>query len=533
MFVKKKPNRSGSTTVAVARKSRGRTIYIKNFGTSADPSEVARLVANAQAYIHAQQLLLRPELDFEGAERRRAEESLAQAERVISSIENVVYDAPRRILGRVFDAIGFGAVGDDIFRSLVIARLSFPSSKRATVEYLRAHFEQDIRLHKIYRYLDSLDDSRCEAIQRTSVRHTMAVHGGKLGVLFYDVTTLYFDTDQADDLRRPGYSKDGKHSNQQLVLGLLVSADGCPLAYTIHEGCKYEGHTMLPIVRSFVGRYELEDFVVVADAGMMSEDNIADLEANGMRYIIGARLRNLPPGVRERLLSWEKSPKELISCQLGDGGAQRLVVGFSEKRAAKDASNREKGIAKLRKRFASGTITKSKITQRGYNKFLKVSGTGRMEVAIDEALVAEEARWDGLKGYVTNADLSDCEVVEAYHELYNVEQSFRIAKSKLEIRPMFHFNAQRIRAHVCICFVALKVYRELDRLLKLNKLSMSVDTVLNIAKTIPTIRVATGGGSLTKTLFLTAKHRQLIPLFDDKFWGSQNNTDNQRLMENC
>ena len=215
------------------------------------------------------------------------------------------------------------------------------------------------------------------------------------------------------------------------------------------------------------------------------------------------------------------------------GGAQRLVVGFSEKRAAKDASNREKGIAKLRKHFASGTITKSKITQRGYNKFLKVSGTGRMEVAIDEALVAEEARWDGLKGYVTNADLSDSEVVEAYHELYNVEQSFRIAKSNLEIRPMFHFNAQRIRAHVCICFVALKVYRELDRLLKLNKLNMSVDTVLNIAKTIPTIRVAMGGGSLTKTLFLTAKHRQLIPLFDDKFWGSQNNTDNQQLMKNC
>lgn len=137
-------------------------------------------------------------------------------------------------------------------------------------------------------------------------------------------------------------------------------------------------------------------------------------------------------------------------------GAKRLVVGFSEKRAAKDASNREKGIAKLRKRFASGTITKSKITQRGYNKFLKVSGTGRMEVAIDEALVAEEARWDGLKGYVTNAVLSDSEVVEAYHELYNVEQSFRIAKSKLEIRPMFHFNAQRIadtgaRLHLLRC----------------------------------------------------------------------------------
>jgi len=119
--------------------------------------------------------------------------------------------------------------------------------------------------------------------------------------------------------------------------------------------------------------------------------------------------------------------------------------------------------------------------------------------------------------------------VEAYHELYNVEQSFRIAKSKLEIRPMFHFNAKRIKAHVCICFVALKVYRELDRLLKSNNMNMSVDTVLNIAKTIPTIRVATSAEPIIKTLFLTPRQRQLLPLFGTEFWGSQNNAGNQQV----
>ena len=112
----------------------------------------------------------------------------------------------------------------------------------------------------------------------------MGVHGGKIGVLFYDVTTLYFDSDKPDKLRKPGYSKDGKHSNPQIVLGLLVSGDGCPLAYAIHEGSKYEGHTMLPVVTEFVERYRLEDFVVVADSGMMSEANVSDLEEKGQKY---------------------------------------------------------------------------------------------------------------------------------------------------------------------------------------------------------------------------------------------------------
>lgn len=527
MFVKKKPNRSGSTTVTVARKVKGKTSYLVTLGTSSDPTEIARLVSEAQSYIRMQQGM--PELDFEGEALKRAEEEMSLTDSVLSRIEYVALDAPKRILGKVFDSIGFGEMGDDIFRSLVIARLSFPSSKRATVEYLKSYFEDDISLHRIYRYLDRLNDSRQEAIQATSVRHTMNVHGGRIGVLFYDVTTLYFDSDSQDELRKPGYSKDGKHSSPQIVLGLLVSSDGCPLAYAIHEGSKYEGHTMLPVIRDFVDRYGLEDFVVVADSGMMSEANVADLEADGIQYIIGARIRNMSPEVRQWILAWDKNTSEIVSLDLDGATGKRLLVGYSEKRAAMDARNRAKGLERLRKKYATGTITKSKIMQRGYNKFLRVSGNDRITVSIDETLVAEDERWDGLKGYVSNAKLSNDKIVEAYHELYNVEQSFRIAKSKLEIRPMFHFNAKRIKAHVCICFVALKVYRELDRLLKSNNMNMSVDTVLNIAKTIPTIRVATSAEPIIKTLFLTPRQRQLLPLFGTEFWGSQNNAGNQQV----
>ena len=527
MYVRLKTNRSGSTTVVVVEKKAGRQVYVKSIGTSSNPAEIAFFTEKGEHYIEEENKKKYPELDFEGAREQSAEAELKATEEFLSRIENVIHDAPKRILDRVFDAVGFHAVGDDIFRSLVIARLSFPSSKRATVEYLKSYFDEDYDLHKIYRYLDSLNDTKREEIQAISVRHTMEVYGGKIGVLFYDVTTLYFDSDKPDKLRKPGFSKDGKHSNPQIVLGLLVSGDGCPLAYAIHEGSKYEGHTMLPVVSAFVEKYGLEDFVVVADSGMMSDANLSDLEARGYKYIIGARMRNMPEDVREWILSREKRQDVVRELVLDKDRHKRLLVGYSEERAALDKKNREKGVGKLKKKYATGTVTKSKITQRGYNKFLKVTGGDKITVTVDEEMVAADAKWDGLKGYISNAALTPSAIVEAYHQLYNVEQSFRISKSKLEIRPIFHFNHNRIKAHISICFVALKVYRELDRLLKKNKMGLSVDAVLSVAKTIPTISVKMAESTLIKTLFLTKRQEQIKPLFEEKFWVTQNYSESQ------
>ena len=509
MYVRLKTNRSGSTTVVVVEKKAGRQVYVKSIGTSSNPAEIAFFTEKGEHYIEEENKKKYPELDFEGAREQSAEAELKATEEFLSRIENVIHDAPKRILDRVFDAVGFHAVGDDIFRSLVIARLSFPSSKRATVEYLKSYFDED------------------EEIQAISVRHTMEVYGGKIGVLFYDVTTLYFDSDNPDKLRKPGFSKDGKHSNPQIVLGLLVSGDGCPLAYAIHEGSKYEGHTMLPVVSAFVEKYGLKDFVVVADSGMMSDANLSDLEARGYKYIIGARMRNMPEDVREWILSREKRQDVVRELVLDKDRHKRLLVGYSEERAALDKKNREKGVGKLKKKYATGTVTKSKITQRGYNKFLKVTGGDKITVTVDEEMVAADAKWDGLKGYISNAALTPSAIVEAYHQLYNVEQSFRISKSKLEIRPIFHFNEDRIKAHISICFVALKVYRELDRLLKKNKMGLSVDAVLSVAKTIPTISVKMAESTLTKTLFLTKRQEQIKPLFEEKFWVTQNYSESQ------
>ena len=194
---------------------------------------------------------------------------------------------------------------------------------------------------------------------------------------------------------------------------------------------------------------------------------------------------------------------------------RRLVVSYSEKRAKKDAYNRDRGIARLRKAYKSGRITKNQVNKRGYNKFLEISKD--IEVVISEEKIAEDCKWDGLKGYITNTDLDAERVIAEYHGLWVVERAFRISKGTLEMRPMFHFTERRIEAHVCICFIAstkLALIGEFDKVLGCDL--VVVDKVLDAAKTITTIRIQMpeNGTYFTKTLFLTEKHLAVKPLFD-------------------
>ena len=205
-------------------------------------------------------------------------------------------------------------------------------------------------------------------------------------------------------------------------------------------------------------------------------------------------------------------------------GTTRLIVGYSEKRAGKDRHNREKGIKRLEKEFAKGNLTKDKINKRGYNKFLEISNN--VNVQINYEKIKEDAGWDGLKGYATNTTLSAKQIYDEYSELWQVERAFRISKGTLELRPMFVFNHKRIKAHVCICFVAYKVYKELERILRLKGLKMSVDNVLNIAKTITTIKIRLPESKLvmSKTMLLTDRHKSIAALFENDFWEEVNSS---------
>lgn len=197
-----------------------------------------------------------------------------------------------------------------------------------------------------------------------------------------------------------------------------------------------------------------------------------------------------------------------------------MIVGYSASRAKKDKYNREKGIKRLENEYQSGTITKDKVNKRGYNKFLSISDD--IKVAINYQKINQDEQWDGWKGYITNTNLPVKTVYEQYSDLWQVERAFRISKGTLELRPMFHFTKKRIEAHVCMCFVAYKVYKELERILKLSEIGLSVDKVLEIAKTVVTLRIKlpNSRNTINKTMLITDKQKSIAKLYDKKFWDN-------------
>ena len=511
MFLRKKNNRSGTISVVVVCKQSGAYREIHTVGVSSDATEVSSFVEQGKEWIRRQN-----STSDMFAQHEREQYEREALEYFFTNIENIMLNGTQLILNRVYCLIGFDKVNDTILKDLVIARICQPRSKSATVDYLKSYYDEDINLDKIYRYLDILQSTQQANVQQISVEHTRKILGGKIGIVFYDVTTLYFETDYGDELRKPGFSKDGKHSQPQIILGLLVSVGGYPLAYNIHEGNKYEGHTMLPAVEDFVKKFALKDFVVVADSGLMNKDNITELETKNYKYILGAKIKSESKEIKSWIFSLQKQDGAFYEYQKTKQA--RLIVGYSDNRAKKDRYNREKGIKRLEKEYTTQTLTKDKVNKRGYNKFLEISDDVKVNINYDK--IKEDERWDGLKGYITNTDLPAKMVYEEYSGLWQVESAFRVTKGTLELRPMFHFTQKRIKAHVCICFVAYKVYKELERILKIAKIGLSVDKVLDIAKTIVTIKVKLpqAGQTISRTMLITERHNSIKCLFDENFW---------------
>lgn len=507
MFVRKKTNRSGTISIVVVSKAHGKFIEVKKFGVAKSSEEADELFQKAQLWLRTHDG--QRELDFDDRRGREVEET----ERVVDNMDSVLINGTQLLLNQVYDSIGFNRIPDEILRHLVIARVSQPGSKLATVDYLESYYDEDVDLNHIYRYMDKLYTTQMELAQQISVEHTRKVFGGKIGLMFYDVTTLYFETAQTDVLREPGFSKDGKTAESQVVLGLLVSEGGSPLSYSLFNGSQYEGVTMIPMIDDFKQRFSLgEDFVVVADSGLMNRNNVALMRQAGYKYVLGARIKNENTSIKQWILSLEKKDGHCYEYKREND--ERLIVSYSEKRARKDAYNRNRGIARLRKAYKNGHITKEQVNKRGYNKFLEISKD--IEVTISDQKIAEDCKWDGFKGYITNTNLDAERVIAEYHGLWVVERAFRISKGTLEMRPVFHFTERRIEAHICICFIAYKVYKELERQIFINNIGMSVDGVLDAAKSITTIKIKMpeNGTFFTKTLFLTEKHLAVKPLFD-------------------
>ncbi len=218
------------------------------------------------------------------------------------------------------------------------------------------------------------------------------------------MTSLYFENEDEDDLRKIGFSKDGKFQNPQIMLGLLVGSNGYPIGYDIFEGNTFEGKTLLPVLRRIEHKYGFGKPVVVADAAMLSNENLQNLEQEQFPFIVGARIRNETQPMQQEILQRCSGLHDGEAIVIEKGSIHRLIISYSNKRAGEAAKNRRRGLKKLRRKVQSGKLTKEHLNNRGYDKFLRLDAEGKIE--IDEAKIVQADRGDGLKGYLTNTNYS-------------------------------------------------------------------------------------------------------------------------------
>lgn len=496
MFVRKLKNRSGSQSVQVIQKLHGRYKVIKTIGSATTQQEIENLVNLAHQEI--EKISAQPKLFVS-----QSDDAIEQAFAVLNNA-NIRTLGPEIIFGRIYDYIGFGVIGEELFRHLVIARLAFPLSKLKTIDYLYRYLGTSLDIDAVYRFLDKLNDKLKPQVEQIAFAHTKRVLNNNITVVFYDMTTLYFEASDEDDLRKTGFSKDGKHQCPQIYIGLLVGLGGYAIGYDIFEGDIYEGHTLIPFIEKISLKFNLNKPVVVADAGLLSNENITALEANNYEYILGARLKNETEKIKSGILKNQFTNGVTIS--LKKTGNTRLIVNYSAARAKKDAYNRKRGLNRLEKQVKSGKLTKSNINNKGYNKYLRLSGDVVIEIDYDK--YSHDQVWDGLKGYVTNTKLTDNEVMENYKNLWHIEKAFRMSKTDLRIRPIYHRLRNRIEAHICISFTAYCIYKELERVLYEAKSSLSLKKAAEVTHNMYQITYTLPESKQTKSRLLNMDEEQ-------------------------
>ena len=324
------------------------------------------------------------------------------------------------------------------------------------------------------------------------------------------MTTLYFEASDEDDLRRCGFSKDGKHSCPQIFLGLLVTTGGNPIGYEIFEGNIFEGHTLIPVIERLAARFGFSHPIIVADAGLLSKSNLKELEARGYKYILGARPKNESQKIKDKILGLKLGYGQIKVIRRDKD--TRLIVSMSEKRAAKDARNRRLGLARLEKRLGSGKLTKSSINNKGYNRYLEMHGDVTIRINYDK--FNADAAWDGIKAYVTNTSLPKRQILANYSNLWFIERAFRMNKTDLRIRPIYHRLRNRIEGHICICFTAYTIMLELERRLKAANSGITLERAREITKTMYRLRfrLPDSGQERHVVLGMTEEQQLLVKL---------------------
>ena len=351
----------------------------------------------------------------------------------------------------------------ELLKIMIAGRLCNPSSKLALYENQSfydgfPHF----KLHTMYKVLDELDYYK-DSLSKHLFQRQQAIHG-KVSIAFFDVTTMYFESVKTDDLRAFGFSKDCKLGEVQVVLSLLSDAKGNPLAYELFPGNTYEGSTFIDCLVTLKEKYNIKEATVVADRGMYSAGNLQAVKDMGYDYIVGTRLRTSPADIQKQVLDGEGYTKatdgectyKVISRERRKEYCETIITSWSSKRADKDRKDRERLVEKAIKLLSRGSVD----DKRGGKKYLKQT---KVSAELDKQKIMLDAQWDGFYGVSTNSTrLSPEEVLNAYHNLWRIEEDFRIMKEYFQTRPMFHWTPGRISGHIMLNFIAMIFERYLE-----------------------------------------------------------------------
>jgi hypothetical protein len=426
--------------------------------------------------------------------------SVAGGGRVVATSALLLWE----ILGNAYGRLGFDILTDEGFRAMVLARIVEPTSKADVVRVLDELGAPPVSLRTLFRSLALTQKQDYRGRLATACRAHSARSTGTVALVLYDVTTLHFECPDEDELRKVGMSKEHR-VDPQVQVGLLVDRDGFPLEINLFEGNKAETSTIVPVLTAFKDRHHIDDLVVVADAGMLSAANLNAIEDAGFSFIVGSRMTKAPYDLAEH---FERHGNHFTEGQvlestraMGTGTAartRRVIYQWKFKRNKHDDKAINAMIERAEK-IADGRTPLKKA------RFLKVTGATK---ELDQATIDRARQLAGLKGYVTNLPITTVDgqaVIDAYHDLWRVEQSFRMAKSDLRARPVFHHQRDAIEAHLTIVFAALAISRYLQ-----EATGISIKKIVQTLRTARSATIEINGQRLTLDPELSSIARDLI-----------------------
>lgn len=392
---------------------------------------------------------------------------------------------------------------------MAVSHLLAPSSK------LAVYNNQDkycclspVGLNELYRSLDILAGAK-EKIEMQIFDTNRNLFNMSVDVVFYDATTFSFSSVIADGLKDYGFSKKGKPGKVQVVMGLLIDCYGRPIGYELFAGNTFDGKTLPAALDALERRFGIRKVIIVADKGIASKVNLKDIIDRGYSYIFAYRLKSAPDKIKaqvflpgyvqidkaEESLSYKVVPYTHVfyTGSKKTSLAQKIIITYSQARAKKDALDRQRMIEKAQALLEDFSRIKAS-NRRGAKKY--IAQQGQINYFLDQAAIESDAAFDGYYAIATDQDdISAEDAISAYHNLYKIEQSFRIMKSNLEVEPIFVWTPKRIKGHFVICFLAFLLERHLEYKLAKNGISASAERIREALNSLNFAKVSLGESS--------------------------------------